>query len=268
MERRKGIKYILLIFVLLLLAGCRSAKRDGAGVAYHQLQQMQALKPLPKSLSAKLKLSAEVGVKPLSSGGSLKIQDGHGINIGITALGIFEVAYLQFTPVDAFLVNKVGKEYAVLNYSEVAFLGQAGIDYYMLQNVLMNRPFSPDGSNFVDALPSMGIKRLGDELVVTTPVQNRMQYTFRFSISTGELIETSGMYDNRVKVECKYSDFEKLGESERSFPTNISVEVNGVGEAMHLNLELSKIKTDDYIFKKGNVSSYKRMELKRLIDSL
>lgn len=270
--KRKNSKTQLLFLVLfaLLLAGCRSTKKVSvapeSGKLLPLLQQMQALRPIEGALSSKLKIEAELGEKKLSVGGTIGIERGRGLHMAATALGLFEVARLEATPVNFCVINKVGKEYTLSDYSPASLLGQVGLKYAMLQAVLLNEPFMPDGSDFASSLHKMTILREDNYIVAITPEYKKMQYTFRFDAATGELKSVSGVYNNKVRVICDYSDFEKL--DKRTFPGKISIEIQGITTPAKLNLRLSSLKEGRYTFKKSNLSSYKKKGIKEIIKAL
>lgn len=271
MPRKSNIHILLILAVLFFLWGCSTAKHDRTSAALsatliEQLQQMPAMQPLNSDITAKIKMQAGVDGKTLSSKGTLGIEQGEGIRIGITALGLFEVARLDFATDNAVLINKIGKEYAKLKYSDYGFLKQAGLDYNILQSVLMNEPFSPDGKKFAQAVLHMNVS--GDEnyITVSTGQINNMSYTFYFDIKNGELVKTEGVYNKQVRVICLYRDFEKL--TQRSFPTNISLSIEGVGRTIGLELNLTNIKEGDYDFEPADISKYRPIEFSRILEQI
>lgn len=270
MARRDSHIYICLFISLFLLAACRTAKTEKSNLEISnmvmEVSNFQATAPVCDNLSAKLKIKAQIGEKSLSSSGTFGVEKEQGIQICINALGLFEVARLEVTPKDALVMNRVGKEYVQLDYTSASVLEQAGLNYNILQSVFLNEPFSPDGKDFIDALPNMSFTREGDDILVKTPEVGLMQYTFRFNAHTGELLATNGVYEKKVRVSCNYSDFEKL--EGRSFPRNIILSIDGVGTPLALTLKLSNLKVGRYVFKNSNVASYKKMELSNIIRSL
>lgn len=269
-RKKDNILVVAILLMTLVFAGCRSTKRESASHVTDELlpliQQMQALSPVEGSLSGKLSLEAAIGEKSISVGGSLGVEKGAGLHLAATALGLFEVARLEAATVDFCLINKVGKEYARVDYSPSSLLGQIGLRYNTLQAVFLNEPFMPDGSDFYSSLSKMTLLRDGNSIIAVTPEYKNMRFTFSFDISSGELSRTEGVYNNKVKVTCCYSDFDKLGN--RTFPTRINLEISGVGEPVKLCFYLSNLKEGRYTFKKSNLSSYKKMDIADIIKAL
>lgn len=261
---------LILLISVALLAGCRSAKKSGKPVdAYSplasQVQQLQAMAPIENSITAKMKIKADIAGKTISTGGTISIEEHAGIVLAIEAMGLFEVVRIETTPENMQIINKMGKEYTSLDYSEYGFLKQTGLGYPILESVLINKPFTPDGGDFVAALPRMDIVRSGSNIVVTTEKVNGMQYTFTFN-ATGELINTRGIYNDKVQVNCEYGDFTDV--NQRSFPKTIQLSVVGAGKPLNLYLQLRNIKENSYLFRKSRLDDYRQMEIKSILDAL
>lgn len=268
---RKGNIFVLMLFIMFAMVGCRSVKSGKTVVPdnsslVEQIQQMLSLKPVEWNIAAKVKVQIGTDEKSFVSGGSFGVEQGKGMRIGITAMGLFEVARIDISPDDAMFVNKIGKEYAQLSYADVSFLGEAGLDYNILESVLLNKPFTPDREDFFTSLPRMSVFRDSTYIIVNTGKKNNMQYAFRFNSETGELVNSEGLYNDKIKVMCSYDDFVQL--SERTFPRHIKLVVNGLGRTVALDLKLSNIKEHIYRFDKSNVGSYKAIDIAEIFKML
>lgn len=271
MERRKNRILLLLLVVALAVSGCRSTKSPTEGtikgnITLGELGRMPAFAAVPTSISSKLKIKAELGDKRLSASGTLGIEQEKGVRIGISALGLFEIARIELTPATAQIINKVDDEYASIDYSSVALLREAGLGYNILQSILLNALFTPDGASPLDALPTMNITREGNDVSLVTPKKGPMQYTFYLDAATGQLVETEGLYNEAVKVSCLYGGFTAV--EGRSFPTDIQFAVEGVGTPLKLRLQLSNIREGRFAFKSTDTGSMKRLDLGRLLEKI
>lgn len=269
MERKRKNSLLYLLLLLFLVTGCRTTKNVGAGnikgnITIDELVKMQAFTPTPMNLSSKLKIKARVGEKELSASGTLGIEENKGIRIGVTALGLFEVARMELTPSSALLINKVEDEYASLGSGTLGMLQQAGLSYEVLQAIFMNVPFLADGSDVTEALSRMDISRLGNDITLVTPKRGATQYTFYVDALTGELQQTSGIYNQSVKVDCHYSDFTEI--EGRSFPQKIRLEVQGAGTPLILDLTLSNIREGKFHFKSTDTKSMKQIDILQIIN--
>lgn len=258
-----------MLMVLLVFSACRSSQKtetDGKRAAdVQQVLGMQALKPIDKSISAKLKISLGIDGKSLSAGGTFKAQKGKGMQIGVTAVGIFEVARLEFTPDKMLAMNKAGKEYATLDYTAVDAIARLGLGYDALESILLNSLFMPDGRDFASAVKQMEITADSSRITVVTPATTPMRYSFTLDKTTGELVKTVGRGDG-VHVECLYSDFTEL--NGRTFPQIVELSVNGGSVAFVLRMKLRSIKQGGFTFKKSNTDNYRCVSLSHLLDAL
>ncbi len=265
MRRREGNNiYVILLCIVFVLAGCSSGKQ----ATHHSVADIHTLKIVAESpsvtasrgcLSANVRLSLNAGGKSFSSSGSLRIKKGEGIQIGVTALGLMEIACLEFLPAGVRVINKIGKEYADVPYADVSFLQRTGIDYTLLESVFMNRIFSPDGKPFPEALDGMVMSADDDSLTVTTKEHNGLVYKFVYEKSTSNLISSEGQYRNGVRVVCSYEEFEELDGV--PFPRVILLSLEGAGKNVRLQLKLSSFSSGAFDFSPRKISSgYKKIE--------
>ena len=145
--RSSGNRVLVLFLLLsLLLAGCKTRKMAaGAGIADMEMMELVTASPSVVSpracLSGNVRLSVSVDSNPFSAKGTIRIKEGNGVQIGMTALGLVEVACLEFLPDNMRLIYKIGKEYTEIPYSDVDFLQSSGISYSLLESVLLNKLF-------------------------------------------------------------------------------------------------------------------------------
>ena len=222
---------------------------------------------LPRTcLSSNVKLSVNADGKPLSAKGTLRIKEENGVQIGVTALGLIELACVEFLPENMRVIYKIGKEYTDVPYSEVSFLKKTGIDYNMLESVLLNRLFSPDGRPFLQAMRDMNYTQEGNSVVITTEETNGIVYKFYVDKTTGELVQSEGKHVDGGKVVCRYSDFFMVDGV--SFPHTILLTLEGVGTAASLQFVLEGVNTGNFTFTPRRVSSYKKSKPEQMLKIL
>jgi hypothetical protein len=273
MEKRKEKNSLFTIFtmamvasLLIIASGCKSTQKSGStqAVTIKELQTLPALSSSGRHLTAKLKLNVNFKGSKFSASGNIKIKRDEGLQISINALGgLVEVARIEATPEKMLLIYRLGREYAEIKYSEVEVLEQLGIDYTMLEAILMNELFAPNGGSLEKELKNMELRTAGGEIIVTTPREKDMQYSFHIEQSEGRLILTQGNYANRINVSCNYSDFSTIGT--RPFPQNITFAVAD----MSLGMTLSNIKDDSFkLSTTSHLSSYKKVNAGNLLKGL
>ena len=65
------------------------------------------------------------------------------IHLSLVAMWFMEVVRLLFTPKYLMFVNRMGREYVKVDYADVPYLQQAGVDFYTLQALFWNDVFVP-----------------------------------------------------------------------------------------------------------------------------
>ena len=270
MDVRKSKFFLTLLMAALLLAGCRTTQQTSPteilpGIAPVEFQDMNAFKPIGNALSAKVKMTADISGSKLSTTGNMKIEQGSGIAVGVTALGLFEIARLEVSPTDCQFLNKVTKEYASLTYTEVGFLSELGLNYNMLEAMFMNEVFSPENLPIEKALGNMAVTLVDDQFQLTTTERDGMVYRFYVDRNSGELVRTDGIYNSTITVACRYSDFRAL--NDRFFPHKININVDGLEDNVTLEFNLSNVRNDSYTFEKSNVSLFNEIDVESLLES-
>ena len=272
MRNVKNRTLLLLLFFSLLLVGCKTRK-DALGTNAVEMEGIALFSSSPAvvqpraCLSGNLKLTIDIDGKPMSAKGTVRIKEGCGVQIGMTALGIIEVASLEFLPENLRVIYKIGKEYAEIPYSALNFLQSTGINYNLLESVLMNRAFSPDGRPFLQTMKDMDFAVEGNYITATTARIKDVVYKFYLDKSTGELVQSEGVHIDGGKVVCNYSNFSTVNGV--TFPHTILLTIEGVGSAVSLQFVLDKVNMNEFIFTPRRVSSsYGKMDIEHILKSL
>ena len=90
-----------------------------------------------KAVSAKMNLSLSAGSKKINLGGTYRLKRDEVIQLNLTYTMLFtiNVGTMELTPDYMLVVDRMGKRYCRVNYSDVPTLAQAGIDFNYLQRV-------------------------------------------------------------------------------------------------------------------------------------
>ena len=269
-ERKSRICNIVAVAAMLLLlmgvGGCASKKSSASAgsVTMKELKSMQAVSSSLSHLSSKVKLTANIGGKEFSANGNVKIKRGEGMLISVNALGgLIEVARAELTPEKMLLIYRLGREYAEVSYSDIEALERLGIDYSMVEAIMLNEVFAPDGKPVEKYLSKMDVVVANGEILLTTEREKGMQYTFHVEQSSGSLQLTRGNYDNKLSVDCNYSDFSTVGA--RLFPRQIRFSVANY----KLDFKLSSPKANSFKLNgTTDLSSYKKVEVSTLLNGI
>lgn len=269
MERKRDrIQYmtcLLLLALLIAVNGCRSSKTTTVpgGMTLKEIKNLPPVKSQTEYLSAKVRLNANLKGKEFSANGSIKIKRGEGILISINALGgIIEVARIEITPEEALFVYRLGRKYARLRYSEIEAFNNLGLDYRMLESILLNEIFSPDGALAEKAVDKMDITSSNGELVLSA-AGKKIDYKFYIRPSEGNLVLTQGKYARSISVDCNYSDF--VESETRPRPSRLHFSAGNIS----LRLQMSNIKESPFkLSRTTDTSSYEKIDLSRLLNNL
>ena len=272
MRNVNNIVIILLLFFSLFMTGCKTRKGSLEKAAV-EMESFALFSSSPSvvqprtCLSGNLRLTINIDGKSLSAKGTLRIKEECGVQIGMTALGLVEVASLEFLPNNLRIIYKMGKEYTEIPYSDLGFLQSAGIDYGLLESVLMNRVFSPDGRPFLQAMKDMDFAIDGNCVTATTAPIKGVVYKFYIDKSTGELVQSEGVHADGGKVVCSYSDFNAVNGT--TFPHTILLSIDGVGSDVSLQFVFDRVNMDEFTFNPRRVSSsYKKLDAGQILKSL
>lgn len=270
MERIKNRIHTAILTLLLALAmtavvGCRSTQKTTlhGAITLKELKNLPSVKAETKSLSAKIKLQANLKGNDITANGTLKIKRDEGIIISINALGgIIEVARIEITPDEALLVYRLGRKYARIRYNEIESFDALGLNYNILQSLLLNEIFAPDGTSAEKGIDKMDITAANGEVILSA-TNRKIKYTFHINPSEGTLVLTQGNYNRQLNVDCNYSGFTSAETGKH--PTRIHFSV----EDMSLNLQLSNIKeTPLKLNRTTDTSAYEKIELSNLLKIL
>lgn len=268
MVRKNNILLLLFTLSLLLLAGCKSSKDSGTATSkahIEQLKKMSALNNGLNSLSAKMKLSANINGKAVSSSGSIKAQKGGGVQLAITPLGLFEVARVEFLPLYVQYINKIEAEYARVDYSSIALLKQHGIGFALLESLFLNSIYIPDGLSVEKFLSMATVKTAGENMMVSHKVGD-ITYEYYINNATGLLTKSVGKYKNGTSVTCEYGNFQQVGTAR--FPAAIELTLGGASIGASLSFSLSRIKENGGFTPTTPSASYKKVSPESLLKLL
>lgn len=249
---------LILLFAVFVLVGCRSSKTASvvAKADVEHIKSLLAVDGSPVGVSAKMKLAADVDGKTVSSSGNFKAKKGAGVQFSIVPLGLFEAARVEFLPCYVQYINKMDAEYSQLNYAGVAQLGELGINYELLEAVLLNGIYVPSNMSVDDFLATISVTRDGGAMLVSN-VMNNITYEYYIDERTGLLIKSVGTYRNGANVSCVYGDFQPLGE--RMFPASVELSLGGADKQLKLRLSLSKIRENGEFKATTPSASYKKV---------
>ena len=261
----------LLLFVILF-TGCSSRKHEVV-VPLHNRVTVASLSSLPaadrdiKYLSCSLKMNASINAESVSAKGKLRIKANEGVQMSATAAGLMEAACFEFLPSTVRFIYKIDKVYAEAPYSAIPFLSRTGTDYSILESVMLNSIFSPDGTPLKEALVGMDIAEEDNYIIITTSPDYPVVYKFYIDKSNGNLVRCEGQYANGGSVVCNYGAFEMFDGT--LFPQTVDICFEGDEISAALKLKVSNLKNREFIFSPRRVSDvYERVSIEGILGSM
>lgn len=271
---RTASKIILpmLMAAVLLLAGCTTPKgfvkeSQVEGTTVAALSALPSLNRNVACLSANVRMTAMVDGESATAKGKLRLKRGEGAQISATAMGLMEAACFEFLPYAVRFIYKIDKIYADAPYSGVPFLQQTGTGYDILEALLLNAVFSPDGRPVREALTGMASVDSGEYITLITSRQYPNVYRFTIEKRTGNLVRCEGDYANGGTLVCRYSDFAPLDGV--AFPSVIELQFKGEDCVASLLFKMSGLKSSEFKFSPRRVNdAYSRASLEAILNSV
>ncbi len=270
--RSVGKTLLLLLLLMVSLAGCTTRRAtvafSGEGLLPSEvLLSSPSVSTYRQFLSGNVRITADADGDSHSLRGTIRIKSNDGVQIGITALNLAELACAEFFPETVRFIHKPDKVYADVPFSSLSFLNETGVDYRILESVLMNRLFTPDGTSVKKALKEMDVIEEGEYVVASFPETKGVSYSFFVEKQTGNLVRTEGTHRDGVKVVCSYSGFKELGGV--SFPHIITIELLRGSSAAKLKFKFTSANGDSFKLTPRRVpGSYVRLDAETLLNSI
>lgn len=245
---RQGFLAAVLVFSL---AACRSAKdvarteehpRGGGSVA-EWADRMASSGLKEGTVTSKMSLDLYLGGKSLSVGGNCNLKRGEIIQLSLVAMGFMEVGRMEFTPRYMMLVNRMGREYVKVDYADVPYLQQAGVDFYTLQALFWGDVFVPGKEGRWQREDFDTSQAEGEGMALTLRDTSPLQCRFVIDALTGLLRGTSVSVAGRSSMpwlEWAYRHYASV--KQKSFPDEMRLSVVGAGKNLTVSFSLRNLK--------------------------
>lgn len=258
----------ILIFCLsvFLLAGCstknvaRLYKVESA--TSEELSALPSMSADRQYLSGSVRLTTEVDGEGSSLRGKIRVDSENGIQLGVVAMNMVEVACLEFYPDYARIIHKMEKAYSDVQYRDLPFFSHLGIDYGILEATLFNR-VSVDGKNIASAADA-SIQDAGESLSLSYDGTDGASCRFFIEKATGNLVLAEREFRDGVKVVCRYSGFKPMGAV--YYPHTIELSLEGADIPMSLRFDFGTLKDEKFDFSPRKIkNSYERLDVDSLM---
>lgn len=230
------------------------------------------------NITGDLTLTVKAGSKEVSLPGSLHMRRNKVIRLQafIPILGT-EVGRIEFAPDYVLLVDRIHKEYVKADYSQVNFLKNNGLSFYLLQSLFWNELLVPgkeevSESDLKKFLVDLNVN--SDDIPVTL-VNKNMKFEWKADksdalINSATVTYTSSAHGTST-LDWRYSDFRSVGA--RRFPASqifsFNTSASGKQRQASLQFEMNKIDTDDNWDATTTVSSkYKEVKPEEILGKI
>ena len=260
-----------LLLLTLTLTGCRTSRQAEGNAAYTKKQRNEKLIPLTQYpadiefVSTKTAITINYNGYNVTVKGRLRMRRDEAVQMSITALGLMEIANIEFTPKGAYIIDRVNKRYVLFDYS-TGWMNLAGINFNAVQALFWNRIFIPGEKEAWRQTADFTISDAGNQCLVEPSRQRMLKCKFYTDDECKELQQTD-LNIQQYAATWRYDDFELL--DTYAYPTTHDISVNASALTIGAHIELTSISTLDTGWQSGtDLSRYKQVELDQLMEIL
>ena len=279
--KTKGLLKMTLMSLAVVLGSCKTQTsvqtpaNDSSKNA--NTTQMQVLRKVTDNaqyaqyITSKIRFKVKLGEKEVALGGSLKMKRNDVIRLQLTALGLIEAGRMEFTKDYVLVMDRINKQYIKVNYDQVDFLRQSGLNFYSLQALFWNELFLPGADGVTDeGLKNFAVDMSGTDNAITLN-QGKLRYQWQADKSQSLIRRFDGTYaDNAVgkfKIDWAYNTFQAMGS--KKFPTVDNISVTVPGRNITVDLQLASPNNDSNWETRTEVNSrYRQVSLDEIIRKL
>lgn len=270
MTTRK-LSILACLILVVALTGCRthrSAEKQELRLKKQYSEQVvQLAKPQAEltNLTARTSITLDYGVGSVNVKGRLKMRRDEAIQMTVTALGLMEVACVEFTPQHIYLIDRINKRYTKIDYAS-GMLNNVGVNFETIQSLFWNRIFIPGKADAWQQAEDYEIKVSGNQLCVT-PARQRMLKSFFYTDEDCRQLQQTLLELSHYGAIWRYDDFEQF--DGQDLPTTFDISITSSSYAAGAHIALSSISTTDNSWKSGvDLSRYEAVEFDELLSIL
>lgn len=261
---------------IFLLYSCRSTKQvvdvaDGLKKDVEWVSKMRTNALNSGTVTSKMNVELVADGKRISAGGNFNLKKDEIIQLSVSLLGFMEIGRLEFTPDYLMLINRAERQYVKLNYADVPYLQQVGINFHSLQSLFWADLFKFGKSGTWEESDFV-VTKSGDKALLQTEQDILLQSRFILNLLTG-LLESSTVSvagnGHQIALNWYYDRFVEVGD--RRFPDHMRIEVGDGGKTVtSLSISLSNVKwnSKEVELTKEPGSKYKIVDAKSLLNKL
>ena len=269
--KTRKLSILACLILAVALTGCRtnrSAEKQELRLKKQYSEQvLQLAKPQAEltNLTARTAITLDYGMGSVNVKGRLKMHRDEAIQMTITALGLMEVACVEFTPQHIYIIDRINKRYTKVDYAS-GMLSNIGVNFETIQSLFWNRIFIPGKAETWQHPEDYEIKVSGNQLCVT-PARQRMLKSFFYTDEDCRQLQQTLLELSHYGAIWRYDDFDQFDGQE--LPTTFDISITSSSYAAGAHVALSSISTTDNSWKSGvDLSRYKAVEFDELLSIL
>ncbi len=171
--------------------------------------------------------------------GNLRMLKDDVIQLSIVGFGIMEVGRLEFTRDYVMVIDRINKQFVKVPYAEVDFLAAAEVDFFTFQALFWNELTLPSASHVATSQAGeFAVTQQETQTLLTAQTEGLLSYRFFTQPETAHLVRTE-IGTGSTRLCCDYQTFSAF--HEQSFPTTITLSVEGTKKAIALDMRLSSM---------------------------
>lgn len=270
-------KWLFLLGVcVLILSSCRSSKQvatttdDLKAKEVMWTQKVTSAVVNTGTVTSKMNIELFVDGKRISVGGNCNLKRDEAIQLSVSLLGFMEVGRLELTPDYLLLINRAERQYVKVNYSEIPYLRQVGIDFYSLQALFWSDLFVlGKGNKWSES--DFAVTRAGGKVVLQSATNSLLQCSFLVNVLSGLIENSSVTVSGKTRptgLIWNYEHFVALGD--RQFPDKMKLGILDSGKETSATISLSNVKWNakDVELTKEPGSKYRKVDASSLLNKL
>ena len=263
--------FATLMLLALAFTGCRSTRQTESMARASRRQQNEQLIPLAqypenvKSVTGKTTMALDYEGRSFTVKGRLRMRRDEVVQMTVTALGLMEIASVEFTPQGGYIIDRVNKRYALVDFSSEP-MSVAGIDFSTVQALFWNRLFIPGEKEAWNRTEEFVVEEVDGQLLIEPKNQKALVCKFYTNGDCKQLQQTDLGLQQYVAT-WRYNQFDDINGF--ACPTAFDVSIGGSSRAIGSRIELTGVSTADTGWSgTTDLSRYKEVELEQIFSIL
>ena len=271
MKTRKSLSIAVIMLLTLFLAGCRTSRTTESSARLSRKQRSEILVPLAQypatvqAVTAKTAITFDYNGLSATLKGRLRMRRDEVVQMTITALGLMEIASIEFTPQGAYIIDKVNKRYAMLDFSSLR-MSYAGINFNAVQALFWNRIFIPGEKDVWRKVDEFTLTDAGAQRLIEPSRQRTLKCKFYADTDCKELQQTTLALQHYTTT-WRYGQFDTI--DTYTYPTTFDLSISGSSRAIGARIDLTNVSTLDTGWNGlTDLSRYKEADIEQLMSIL